>query len=370
MFLTCEVQQDEILTDISNVFDYNFEGISKTSIPDFPINEIPENYNIGLIVGSSGSGKSTILKQFGEEEKVKWENQKAICSHFNDTKDCIDKLSAVGLNSIPDWVKPYSVLSTGQKFRADMARIIKDNAVIDEFTSVVDRNVAKSTSYAMSKYIKNNNIKGVVFASCHLDIIDWLSPDWVFNVDENKLARGSLQQPKIEVKLVPCNGEKIWGFFSKHHYLSDSFNKSSQSWVVKWDDNIIGFVSILAQPSGYISNAWILHRTVILPDFQGIGIGSKITEGVGEILLTENCRLFAKTSHPRIGHYRDNSKKWRPTSKNHISRPDYKIDNRQNKKFKNQIIHKDRICFSHEYIGDGSKHEKIKSCYSLESFWE
>lgn len=55
-------------------------------------------------------------------------------------------LSSVGLGSVPAWLRPYHVLSEGEKFRAMMARVICDaprQVVIDEFRSVVDRQIAK-----------------------------------------------------------------------------------------------------------------------------------------------------------------------------------------------------------------------------------
>jgi hypothetical protein len=101
--------------------------------------------------------------------------------------------------------------------------------VIDEFTSVVDRSVAKSCSSAIHRYIKKHNLKSVVFASCHYDIIDWLRPDWVFDTLTGEyLPRGSLRQPSIELELLPC-GPEAWATFSHHHYLSENINKKCKA---------------------------------------------------------------------------------------------------------------------------------------------
>lgn len=143
-----------------------------------------------MIVGSSGSGKSTLLNSFGEEENPKWHLDKSIVSHFESPDEAINLLTAVGLNSVPSWYKPYHVLSNGEKFRADLARKIKDGAVIDEFTSVVDRNVAKAASVALVRYIKKNNIKNVVLSTCHRDILEWLEPDWVIDTDLGEYTEG------------------------------------------------------------------------------------------------------------------------------------------------------------------------------------
>lgn len=187
--LVSSVYKDEFILASEVAFDCIFDGTSKFYPWEMP-SKIPNQFKIGLIVGSSGSGKSTMLKEFGLEETPIWNNNKAIISHFDNPDDGINKLSSVGFNSIPSWYKPYNVLSNGEKFRADLARKIKSGAVIDEYTSVVDRTVAKSATVALSRYIKNNDIHNVILSSCHYDIIDWLEPDWVLDMDSGELLNG------------------------------------------------------------------------------------------------------------------------------------------------------------------------------------
>lgn len=187
--LTSSVEKDEFIMASEKAFDCTFDGTSRF----FPWEKpklLPSEFNIGVIYGSSGSGKSTLLNEFGQELQPKWEKNKSIMSHFDTPDEAINKLGAVGLNTIPSWYKPYHVLSNGEKFRADLARKIKDNAVLDEFTSVVDRNVAKAASVSLSKYIKKNNIKNIVIATCHDDVIDWLEPDWVINANNGEIYDG------------------------------------------------------------------------------------------------------------------------------------------------------------------------------------
>lgn len=187
--LVSSVARDEFITASEKAFDCTFDGTSRFYPWKMPT-KLPNAFKIGVIVGSSGSGKSTLLKKFGQEETSIWDVDKSIISHFNNPDDGINRLSSVGLNSVPSWYKPYHVLSNGEKFRADLARKLKSNSVIDEFTSVVDRNVAKAASVALSRYIKNNDIENVVLSTCHHDIIDWLEPDWVLNTDTGELLHG------------------------------------------------------------------------------------------------------------------------------------------------------------------------------------
>ena len=207
--LTVDVIQDEYTDMCSKAFDYVFSGVSEFSPWEIPTG-IPSNFSIGLIVGGSGSGKSTMLKEFGEEKIINWSEDKSIVSHFESPDEALNKLSAVGLNSIPSWVKPYRVLSNGEKFRADLAMKISDGAVIDEFTSVVDRNVAKAASTALSKYIKKNDIKNVVISSCHRDIVTWLEPDWIIDTDHGILYDGFFL-PDQKSKSIFTNQAKISG---------------------------------------------------------------------------------------------------------------------------------------------------------------
>lgn len=355
--LTSKVEIDDIVAEISNVFDYDFDGTSEFQPWSKP--KVPEDFGIGLIVGGSGSGKSTLLKEFGSETTVEWNSNKAVASHFDSSEDAQDKLAAVGFNSIGDWVKPYHVLSNGQQFRADLARRLTDNAIIDEFTSVVDRNVAKSCSVALRRWVDKSKTRGLVLSTCHFDIIEWLQPDWTFNCDTGELLVGRCERPDIRLEIIPC-GEKSWSAFSKHHYLDGTVNKASLFWIAIWNDIPVGMVAALSMPNPFLKRAWRESRLVVLPEFQGLGLGTKLSEAVAQIFVDRGCRYFSKTSHPRLGGYRENSSLWKPTSKNKQDRKDYLSDRYIGGddaafRYHDRDImekHSGRVCFSHEYIGE------------------
>ena len=105
------------------------------------------------------------------------------------------KLSAVGLNSLPVWCKPRNVLSVGEGFRADVALNLESYNIFDEFTSTIDRTVAKSTCNGLQKYIRKNGLNHMVFCSCHSDYIPYLKPDIVIDLDTEKV--------------YDCRGEKV-----------------------------------------------------------------------------------------------------------------------------------------------------------------
>lgn len=166
-------------------FDVKPEHAQEHFIGDITI---PNDWNIGVIVGASGTGKSTIAKEMFSEELITGFDYSAKSVVDDMPKASIDDITkmfyAVGFGSVPSWLKPYSVLSNGEKMRVDLARALleRDFIVFDEFTSVVDRNVAQTACIAINKAIKKTN-KKFVAVTCHYDILDWLQPDWVFDTN-------------------------------------------------------------------------------------------------------------------------------------------------------------------------------------------
>ena len=207
--ITSHVLQDDMTRIVDDCFDLEFDGVSK--FYPYILPKIDSNYHIIAIVGRSGSGKSTLLKQFENKHFAdkQFDCSKAIISNFTSKDDAISRLQAVGLMSIPTWVKPYNVLSVGESFRANLALNVENDVIFDEFTSTIDRNVAKSSCNSFSKYIRKNDIKGVVVSSCHKDFIEYLRPDIVIDLDEEKVydcreeslgktLTSTLSKPQIE----------------------------------------------------------------------------------------------------------------------------------------------------------------------------
>lgn len=189
--LTAHVEIDDYTQYANFSFDYDFTGETKFYPYMMPKGLSTINFQTMVICGRSGSGKSTFLKNFanyGYPVKT-YDNEKSIISNFTgDTPEqASKKLMACGLNSIPIWCKPRNVLSVGEGFRVDVALNIDNNIIFDEFTSTIDRYVAKSTCKSLAKYIKNNGLHHIIFSSCHKDFINFLNPDIVVDLDEEKV---------------------------------------------------------------------------------------------------------------------------------------------------------------------------------------
>jgi len=272
--------------------------------------ELPiENFDwrIGLIVGPSGSGKSTIARElFGEyvHKEFDWPLDQSILDGFPKsatTSDCIAALNAVGFSSPPSWCKPFKVLSTGEKFRAEMARAMvqyadKTMIVIDEFSSVVDRQVAQIASHAISKAIRRRRMR-MIAVSCHYDIAQWLGSDWTFDTKSWTFSRERLRRPKIELQLYRAPKE-LWNMFAPHHYLSGTLVRCSRTYAAFWRDEIVAFAATL-QSMGH-ANIRRVHRLVVLPDYQGVGIGRAVLRMLGQICEKDGQRLSIVSAHPAM----------------------------------------------------------------------
>lgn len=189
---------------------------------EFDIDIDTLDWGIGLIVGSSGSGKSSIGRQFFKEDKIcnlysGWDLSKPIIDCINPDSDfniATGALSAVGLGDVPSWLRPFNALSNGQQFRAGLARLVTeapDEVVVDEFTSVVDRQIAKIGAMAFGKAWRRNKGKKVVLLSCHYDIIEWLQPDWVYNVDTKVLKKKLISPTDQKLKLTFSRSTEVTG---------------------------------------------------------------------------------------------------------------------------------------------------------------
>lgn len=310
--LTAKIELDNFTNKAQENFDYDFDGTNKF----YPF-ELPEflkqlDFNILAIVGASGSGKSTFSKYFGKEKELIYNNDKAIISHFETPEIAVEKLGAVGLNSIPTWCKPRNVLSVGEGFRCDLARRIEDNCVIDEFTSNVDRNVALSCSKSIGNYIKRNNLKKCVFVSCHKDFIDCLCPDYVVDLDDECIYdTRSLPTRKFDIQIFERNDkQQVWNLFRQHHYLSAELNVACKMFCAYLNDQLVGMCAVLPQPGVADGDAWRIHRLVVLPDYQGLGIAKKLLEFVGDLFKFHSKIIYLRTSHTKLIKYMLNSKKW------------------------------------------------------------
>ena len=343
------------IEEIRTKYDIKDYTESKVVVPTLPTD------GIVLIVGTSGSGKTTILKTVDNPRPIVVDNTKPVIENFTTPERGEELLLACGLRTIPAWFRPPNTLSNGEYHRFEIAvGLDQGHRIIDEFTSVVDRDTAKSLALSVRKYFDRN--PGVLYiASCHRDIVDWLDPEWVYDTDLQKLdnRRALLRlgtRPELSLTIRSTTPD-YWRYFSKYHYLDTRMSRSVHCYVLLLGDKPIGFHAAIHSTNRDIHSYWRGHRTVILPEFQGMGIGTRFSDAIAEIYVSRGLRYFSKTAHPSFGEHREKSELWRPTSTNKKSRlGSYLLKDGTARKmpgYGGTTTARDagRICYSHEYIG-------------------
>jgi len=377
--LMSEIIEDEYTRYVCDSFD--IQDSKKTSV-EIPINFAEcKNFewNIGVIYGGSGTGKSTLLKHFGTIREIQFDDNKSLISNFDwiEPSDACLLLSAIGLSSVPTWLRPFRTLSNGEQYRATLAYLIgsaKEGEVIlvDEYTSVVDRDVAKAMSFALQKFIRKHN-KRIILASCHFDIMEWLLPDWTYSPLKGRVERHDYlrqSRPKIEFQIFRCRYE-TWRIFKQHHYLTQDLNKASKCFALTWNDKPTSFIAILPLPSGTIQNAFRVSRLVVLPDYQGLGFGIKLLNYIGAMYKAIGKTLYIKTSNPSLfmGMTR-NETNWKLVTENNnieqIKKTNEKLiaDGKDN----GLKLRKESITKSYKYIGETSTLDTSIITFSADAY--
>ena len=280
------------------------------------------DWGVGLIVGPSGSGKTTFARKlFPGQLSVEpiWTDLPVVDDFPKDKtiEEIASICGAVGFNTIPSWKKPYAVLSNGEQFRVSLARRLieagtDEPAVCDEFTSVVDRQVAKIASHAVQKYIRRGEGLRFVAATCHYDVEEWLRPDWVIDTSgSGSFRRGSpRQRPEILCRIAPVSID-AWSVFSRYHYMSSSLHRASRCWGLWVGDDLVSFGTALWRPQrGNSTPIWGSPRGVTLPDYQGLGLIMVLNEAIGSGFKARGCRFRLYPAHPSIVRSLDRSPAW------------------------------------------------------------
>lgn len=321
-------------------------------------------WNIGLITGPSGCGKTTIARQlFGPAlaGNYSWPTDASIVDAFPagmGIKEITGLLASVGFSSPPSWLRPFAALSNGEQFRVALARALAEAAqpkesqehdaalsrlvVIDEFTSVVDRTVARIGSAAVAKAVRQQDLR-LVAVSCHDDIEAWLQPDWVFEPAGNAFQwRELCRRPPLALEVRRVD-PAAWKWFKHHHYLDARLHPAARCFVGWIESRPAVFTAVLPFPHA-TRPGWREHRTVCLPDFQGVGIGNRMSEFVASLFRATGRPYRSVTSNPAMIAHRARADCWTMT------RPPART-RRQSLKGMNRTAATYRFTASFEYIG-------------------
>ena len=282
--------------------------------------DLKSPFFVGAIIGNSGSGKTTLAKSIWGGAKLEsiLDPTHPIIDQFPDGmtyEDCVRVLNGIGLSQVPCWVRPAVTLSNGQRFRAEAALHIaracfggtpatpESPIVIDEWTSVVDRTVGKVMSHCVQKMARRYKTP-FVLCSCHYDVIEWLAPDWIVDCNRGEYEdRRSLRQERSEhlhFDIREIDG-KSWRYFNRYHYLSENLPGGRLFlYGLFHGQQQIGFQCFANYvPSRKMMHMFHFNRTVIHPDYVGLGLGIELIDRTSAMMKTKGYEIMGKfTSTP------------------------------------------------------------------------
>lgn len=282
-------------------------------------------WQIGVIVGPSGSGKTSLGRALWGPQALwapAWPADAPVIDAITPAgpfDDVTAALSSVGLGSVPTWLRPFPVLSNGEQFRANLARLIAEaprQVVLDEFSSVVDRQIAQIGAGAFAKAWRRTQGRAVLL-SCHYDVLDWIQPDWVFDTATGQFSRGWLwRRPRIEVELWQTDW-RHWPAFEPHHYLKLPKMIAATNYVATVGGQLVAHVGVSTRAGLREARAC---RLVVMPEWQGAGVGLRFLDAVcerwrvGQNRYERPMLTLFHTSHPGLASALRRSSSWTQVS--------------------------------------------------------
>ena len=312
-----------------------------------------------------------------------------------------------------------SQMSTSEAYLVSLADSIGTGAVLDEFLTSLPPATRAVVARRVGAYVRRERIRGLVLLSCHgEEIARELQPDVMFSAEtgvevdvdsvdpvltqsdtatwspEDLIRRPTIRLTRRKIaggdKGVKVDVKKAWwAEFSANHYLGGGgFNANCQAWVFFLGDRAVAFDSTIPQPGRCVQSIR-QHRLVVMPDFQGLGIGSAVTRyDAAKIITTRRPktdvyddpftqRYHSSTYHTKLGKSRDASPLWRGTTLNGTPKNmadtsksiTSGLNERQKAKGKalapidrhwkssNAVKERKAIVYSHEYVGTAAERQ-------------
>jgi GNAT superfamily N-acetyltransferase len=321
---TCRVEPTFRTHQVSGIFDLPTDQPQSESLKA-EVPDLDDDWRLGAIVGSSGSGKTTIARAaYGKRALLNpsWNPRRAIVDQLGDHPiDSITKvLTSLGLGSVPTWLKPFHVLSCGEQFRCTLAHALLNSrsiVVCDEFANLLDRTLARNVSISIAREIRRPGCtKRFVAVTSHRDVLQWLQPDWSLDMNDQTLTWRRLRRPELRFAVHRCH-RALWPRFARHHYLAGSLSCAAKCYAALENELPIAFcavISLLGRPQIHR-----ITRLVTLPDYQGLGIGGKLLDRVAQAERNEGYRVHITTSHPALVRFLGQSHRWRSLGRRFVT---------------------------------------------------
>jgi GNAT superfamily N-acetyltransferase len=132
--------------------------------------------------------------------------------------------------------------------------------------------------------------------------------------------------------------------FRQYHYLNGSLPSTARCYTAVYQDRPIAFIAVvhIHMKARY----YRVNRLVVLPDYQGLGVGKRLLNFMAELYTSQTkIPFYILTSNPQI--IRGNLKNWKITRFGHASKG--RGDTRINNEIRSSLS-RERITVSLKYI--------------------
>jgi GNAT superfamily N-acetyltransferase len=144
--------------------------------------------------------------------------------------------------------------------------------------------------------------------------------------------------------------------FRQYHYLNGSLGAGVRCYVAIYQDKPIAFIAVVH--THMKARYYRVTRLVVLPDYQGIGVGKRLLNFIAELYTSQTkIPFYILTSNPQI--VRGNLKNWKTTRYGHASKG--KGNTRINDEIRSSLSRK-RITVSLQYFHINQAIKMIDSC--------
>jgi len=93
--------------------------------------------------------------------------------------------------------------------------------------------------------------------------------------------------------------------------MSPNLHTAAKCFVATVDGDLCAFVSYFHYPHPTAKDLKFGHRVVVLPDYQGLGIASRLMNWVGQYVSDQGFRFRSAAAHPGMIALYSRSPRWR-----------------------------------------------------------
>jgi len=280
----------------------------------------------GILCHNSGSGKSVLLRaikaDLGDEaidlSEVAVDPDKPLIETVGDTvEEGLELLSKVGLNDAFLFLRTYSQLSDGQKYRYRIAKLIESGKqwwLMDEFAACLDRDTAKIIAFNLQKIARQQG-KAVMAATTHGDLFEDLNPSVLvhkrfgeeiqINYYPNRLASecSLIREMKVEE-----GNKEDWHRLSGFHYRGHNVAVPRKIFRLLRNGELCGVIVYSYPPPSCYGRRLVLprmtireinkqlsiiSRVVIHPKYRTVGLGAKLIHETLPLVGTPYIEMIA-----------------------------------------------------------------------------